>query len=476
MLDILVHRIYFFFEGGVILYVMVINTIYLLLTVLAYFSLRKHHTPFSEVQRDALLASPLLPRISLIAPAYNEAATCKESVGNMLRLNYPNFEVVLVNDGSKDETLKVMIEEFRLFKSARVPTGSLVTKPIRRVYESTDPVRLVVIDKVNGGKADAINTGLNLATGELVMVVDSDCLIDRDALLNMVKPYLEDPERVIAVGGTVRVVNDCDVEHGAVSTIRVSSSHIANFQAVEYARAFLGGRVGFSLMNCLLIISGAFGLFRRDAVLEAGGFDPDTIGEDMELVVRMHRIWRARQQDYRIVYVAAPVCWTEVPQSMKILHRQRKRWQRGTVESLWRHREMLGNPKFGLVGMFAFPYFALFEMLGPAVELLGYGLTAMGLVFSIIAPPIAILFFSVSVTFGIVLSTTAVVLEEFTVRRYPSWKNSFRLFFAAIAENFGFRQIFTWWRVQGLIEGIKGKKGGWGDMERRGFRVVGKTS
>jgi cellulose synthase/poly-beta-1,6-N-acetylglucosamine synthase-like glycosyltransferase len=278
------------------------------------------------------------------------------------------------------------------------------------------------------------------------------------------------------VGGTVRVVNDCDIENGAVSAIRMSSSHIANFQAVEYARAFLGGRVGFSLMNCLLIISGAFGLFRRDAVLEAGGFDPGTIGEDMELVVRMHRVWRRRREDYRIVYVAAPVCWTEVPQSMKILHRQRKRWQRGTVESLWRHREMLCNPKFGLVGLFGFPYFAMFEMLGPAVELLGYGLSGLGVAFKIIAPAIAILFFSVSVTFGILLSTTAVVLEEFTVRRYPSWRHSFHLFFAAIIENFGFRQILTWWRVQGLIEGIKGKKGGWGEMERRGFRVVGKAS
>jgi cellulose synthase/poly-beta-1,6-N-acetylglucosamine synthase-like glycosyltransferase len=216
-------------------------------------------------------------------------------------------------------------------------------------------------------------------------------------------------------------------------------------------------------------------LFRRDAVLEAGGFDPGTIGEDMELVVRMHHLWLARRKPYRIVYVASPVCWTEVPQTWKILHRQRKRWQRGTVESLWRHREMLFNPKFGIVGMFAFPYFMMFEMLGPLVELLGYGLTALGLIFHIIAAPIAVLFFSVSVTFGILLSTTAVVLEEFTVRRYPSWRHSQRLFFAAIAENFGFRQVLTWWRVQGLIEGIKGKKGGWGEMERRGFRVVKKS-
>jgi len=291
----------------------------------------------------------------------------------------------------------------------------------------------------------------------------------------MTKPYLEDPDRVIAVGGTVRVVNDCDVEHGEVRTIRAASSHLANFQSVEYLRAFLGGRVGFSLVNSLLIISGAFGLFRRDAVFEAGGFASDCIGEDMELVVRMHWLWQTRKRDYRIVYMASPVCWTEVPESLKILHRQRKRWQRGTVESLWRHREMLFNPRFGTVGMFSFPYFWLFEMMGPAVELLGYFLTALGLVFQIIAPPVAVLYFSVSVTFGILLSTSAVVLEQFTARRYPSWRHSVRMFFAAIVENFGFRQLLTIWRVQGLIEGIKGKKGGWGEMERRGFKVVGKA-
>jgi cellulose synthase/poly-beta-1,6-N-acetylglucosamine synthase-like glycosyltransferase len=223
-------------------------------------------------------------------------------------------------------------------------------------------------------------------------------------------------------------------------------------------------------MNSLLIISGAFGLFRLDAVMEAGGFETDSVGEDMEIIVRLHKLWREKKRNYRIVFMAAPVCWTEVPQTLKVLRRQRKRWQRGTVESLWRHREMLLNPKFGIVGMFAFPDFFFFEMLGPAVEMLGYLLTILGLVFRIIAPQIAILFFTVSVMFGILLSTSSVVLEEFTSVRYPSWKHSGKLFLAAILENFGFRQLLTWWRVEGLIDGIKGKKGNWGAMERRGFK------
>ena len=474
-LDILIHRVYFFFESSVILYVFIINSIYFVLTITAFFSLRRHHANFSPAEQALLMQSPLTPAISLIVPAHNEAMSVKESVGCMLRLQYPRYEVIVVNDGSKDKTIDILIDEFKLYRSARAPTGELPTQPIRAIYESREPLRLVVIDKMNGGKADAINAGINAASSNLVMVVDCDSIIERDALFHMAKPFLEDPDRVIAVGGTVRAVNDCRIEHGRVRGVQTSRSWIANFQAVEYMRAFFGGRVGFSLFNSMLIISGAFGLFRRDAVLEAGGFNHDTIGEDMELVVRLHHIWQRKKKPYRIAYVAKPVCWTEVPQSMKILHRQRKRWQRGTVESLWRHREMLLNPKFGTVGLFSFPYFFFFEMIGPAVELFGYFLTVVGLIFDIIAPPIAVLFFTVSILFGVLLSTSALVLEEYTVCRYPFPRHSLLLFVAAILENFGFRQILTLWRVQGLIDGIKGKKGGWGHMERRGFQVVQKA-
>jgi len=472
MIESLAHRVFFVFESAIILYCFAINTTYFFLTVLAYFSLRKHHQPCSSAERDALLKSPLMPAISVVVPTLNEAASCRDSVASMLALNYPNYEVVVVNDGSGDDTLRILTEEFHLYKSARAASGTLSTRPIRQIYESADPVRLVVVDKENGGKADAINAGLNVASSPLIMVVDSDSLIDRDGLFTMVRPYLEDPDRVIAVGGTVRVVNGCDVAHGQVRTIRSSSSHLANFQSIEYLRAFLGGRVGFSLMNALMIISGAFGLFRRDALIEAGGFDESTVGEDMEVVVRLHRLWRTKKQPYRIAYMAAPACWTEVPHSLKILQRQRKRWQRGTAESMWRHRAMLFNPRFGVVGMFSFPYFAIFEMLGPAIECLGYLLTILGLIFQMIAPEVALLFFVVAVGFGVLLSTSALLLEEFTVHRYPSGWHSYRMLFSAIAENFGFRQLMTLWRVQGLIEALKGKKGDWGAMERRGFKVV----
>lgn len=467
--DIYVHRVYFFFESGIIFYVFLINLIYLLLMSLALFALRRHHAPFSPADRDAIRRSPLTPSISLIVPSYNEEVSVRDSVGCMLRLDYPNYEVIVVNDGSKDRTLEFLIDEFKLFKSARSVAGPIETKPVRRVYESTEPVRLLVIDKTNGGKADSINAGINAARCDLVMVVDSDSLIERDGLFEMVKPFLEDPERTVAVGGTVRAVNDCEVRSGTVRGICTSKSMLANFQSVEYLRAFFGGRVGFSLFNCMLIISGAFGLFRRDGAIEVGGFDHSSIGEDMELVVRMHHHYRDRKRPYRIAYVAAPVCWTEVPQEWKILHRQRKRWQRGTVDSLWRHREMFMNPRYGAVGLFAFPYFTLFEMFGPLVESLGYLLTVIGLLFHIISIYVAVLFFTVSIAFGILLSTSAVLLDEMTPCRFPNWRHTLTLFAAAILENFGFRQVLTVWRAQGLWEGIRGKKTSWGVMVRRGF-------
>ncbi|HEY1338880.1 MAG TPA: glycosyltransferase family 2 protein, partial [Bryobacteraceae bacterium] len=367
-----------------------------------------------------------------------------------------------------DDTLKILIEEFRLYRSARSPVGPLPHKRIRAIYESRDPIRLLVVDKENGGKADSLNAGLDVARSPLVAAVDSDSLLESDSLLQCVKPFLEDSERTIACGGMIRVVNGCDVRNGRVTNISTSMSLIALFQSVEYIRAFLGGRVALSFMNSLLIISGAFGIFRRDAVLASGGFAVKTVGEDMELVVRLHREWRERKKDYRIRYVPEPVCWTEVPESTKILKRQRNRWQRGTVESISLHKKVILRPKFGLMGMFAVPYFTLFEMFGPAVESLGYLCTFLGLLVGIISHEVAILFFCVSVLFGIVLSTTAVLLEEFTARRYPRTMDVVRLFVIAIVENLGFKQLMTYWRTEGLIDGLKGKTG-WGKMERKGF-------
>ncbi|MCU1272895.1 MAG: hypothetical protein JWO48_326 [Bryobacterales bacterium] len=455
------------FEGFIIAYVGTINAIYFFLMVLGYFALRSHREPQDPEARSTLLKSPLLPEVSIIVPAYNEALTIVQSVRALLNLDYPHHQVIVVNDGSKDETLRILIDEFHLCKSA-CRMGTANTRPIRAIFRSRDPIRLTVVDKENGGKADALNAGLSIARSPLVAAVDSDSLLEEDALLHVVEPFVQHPGKVLACGGIIRVVNGCSVAHGNVTRVSTSRRIVPLFQTIEYLRAFLGGRVAFSFLNSLLLISGAFGVFDREALIEAGGFATATVGEDMELIVRLHERWREKKKPYRIVFVPEPVCWTEVPERWTVLHRQRNRWQRGTVESIVAHEKMVFNPKFGAPGLFALPYFVFFEMCGPAVEVAGYVLTLAGVWLGLVAPQVAVLFFIVSVLFGVLLSMSAVVLEEFTMRRYPSVFDLLRLLAAAVLENFGYRQLLALWRVQGVWDALRGKRG-WGAMERRGF-------
>lgn len=456
------------FEWAIIFYVSGINAIYFFLMVLGFFALQSHRARRTPAEREALLNSPLLPEVSIIVPAFNESLSISQSVRSMLNLNYPHHEVIVVNDGSKDDTLAVLIEEFHLCK-ATCRTGTALTRPVRAIYRSRDPIRLTVVDKENGGKADALNAGLNVARTPLVAAVDSDSLLEDNALFHVVEPFLENPGKVVATGGIIRVVNGCSVEHGKVTRISTPRRLLPLFQTIEYLRAFLGGRVAFSFLNSLLLVSGAFSVFDREALMEAGGFAVDTVGEDMEIIVRLHRHGHQKKKDYRIVFVPEPVCWTEVPERWATLHRQRNRWQRGTVESLVKHDQMLFNPKFGGPGLFAVPYFVVFEMLGPVVEMAGYVLTLAGVFLHMLSLQIVALFFAVSVLFGVLLSMSAVVLEEFTMRRYPSVSDLGRLLAAAVLENFGYVQIRTLWRTQGVWDALRGKRG-WGAMERRGFQ------
>jgi cellulose synthase/poly-beta-1,6-N-acetylglucosamine synthase-like glycosyltransferase len=457
------------YEGWVIYYLFGISAIYMML-LLTGCVLLLHHRFFRrdpEVSR-ALEFSALMPPISILAPAYNEAATVCQSVRAMLLLRYPEFEVVVINDGSKDDTLRILIDEFHLYKSARFSDQRLKTAPIRAIYESMDPIPLVVIDKPNSGKADSLNAGINVARYPLVCCVDSDSILEEDALLRAARPFVEDPERVIAVGGIVRVANGCEVSGGRVVRVDAPPSWIARFQVVEYLRAFLGGRVAFSTHNCLVVISGAFGVFSKAAVLAAGGYHTDTVGEDMELVVRLHRWAREQGKPYRIVFEPEPVCWTEVPESLSVLHRQRSRWQRGTIQTLWAHRAILAHPHYGLLGMAALPYFALFEMFGPLVELTGYIATALGLAFRVFNRETALLFFLAAVTYGVLLSVASVILEELTLRRYPKVRDLLSLLAASVLESLGFRQLLTLWRAQAFWDLIRNGQS-WGAMQRKGF-------
>jgi cellulose synthase/poly-beta-1,6-N-acetylglucosamine synthase-like glycosyltransferase len=335
------------------------------------------------------------------------------------------------------------------------------------VYASRHDARLVVIDKENGGKADALNCGIRYAAYPLFCSIDSDTILDPDALARLVWAFQAEPETV-ATGGIVRVVNGSRVENGRLRAIRTPSSPLVNIQIVEYLRAFLAGRAGWSRMNMLLIVSGAFGLFRRQTVIDAGGYDTTTVGEDAELIVRLHHHCRERGQRYKITFVADPICWTEAPADLAMLARQRDRWQRGLLETLWRHRGMIGRPRFGIIGLLGLPFFVVFEAAGPLIEVTGMIFTAVGLAVGFVSPAIASIVFALASTYGLVLSFGALLIEGRAFARYPGWRDLRRLTAAAVLENFGYRQWLAFVRARSIWRVVRQHEG-WGEMSRVGF-------
>ena len=343
------------------------------------------------------------------------------------------------------------------------------TAQVRAIYRSRRFPNLKVIEKENGGKADALNAGLNYCQTPLFCAMDADSLLEPEALIRIVRPFLEDAD-TIAAGGVLRIANGCVVKQGRVIDVRLPKNFLAQLQVLEYLRAFLSGRMGWDALDATLVISGAFGIFKRSVVVDAGGYATDTVGEDMELVVRLHRYCRENDIPYRIHFVPDPVAWTECPESIAVLSRQRDRWQRGLFQSLIRHRTMLFNPKYGRAGMVAFPYFFFLEMWGPVIELLGYVSFAATVIAGRAEWPFVIAFLSVAVILGGALSLSAVALEELSFRRYPRLSDLLRLFSLALLENFGYRQLSAWWRLKGTISAIRGVEG-WGHMVRKGFNV-----
>lgn len=411
------------------------------------------------------------PPVALLVPAYNEAATIVESVRSLLALQYPSFEIVVVNDGSKDATLQTLIDAFDLAPIARHYDLAAPCRPILGVYGSSAQPKLLVVDKANGGKSDALNAALNLARAPLVCSMDADSLLEPDALLRAVRPFLEDPERVVAVGGTVRIVNGCSIRSGRVVEVGLPRNPLALLQTVEYLRAFLMARLAWSRVGALTIISGAFGLFRRQLVIEAGGYSHGTVGEDMELVVKLHRRMREQGAPYRIAFIAEPVCWTEAPETLSVLGRQRTRWHRGALETFARHRDLLFSVRHGRVGLLGFGYILMVDVLGPAIEAVGYLLVPAFWMLGLLSLDYLLAFLAVSFAFGVAVSVGAVALEEATLRRFPRGRDLLVLAGAAVVENFGYRQLNNLWRLQGTWEFLRGATG-WGDMTRKGFRAA----
>jgi cellulose synthase/poly-beta-1,6-N-acetylglucosamine synthase-like glycosyltransferase len=454
--------------------------------VLAYFALMNvmylvllYHASLAMLDRvrrgrmeaiDDLMRSPLAPGVTVVVPAFNEQECIVDSVRSLLALRYPRFQVIVVSDGSTDETVARLTAQFALEPFPRVYVPEIPTAPLRQVLRTRDEPRLLVVEKVNGGKADALNCGINLADEELVCAIDADAILDADALLLSCRPFVEQPDEVIGTGGIVRIANGCRIEHGHVAEVSLPSSRLAAIQVVEYLRAFLTARAGWSRVNALLIVSGAFGVFRRDVVREIGGYRVDTVGEDGELVVRLHRAMRDRGRRYRITFVPDPVCWTEAPESRAVLRRQRNRWQRGLAEILWFHRGMVGRPRYGMVGLVALPATIAFELLGPVIELTGIAAVAAGWYLGLLSVQFLVAFIMVSLVFGLFLSVTALALEEASLRRYPRIGQPAGLVVYSVLEQLGYRQLTALWRLRALTQALRSKhRGHWGAMDRRGL-------
>ena len=456
----MVHILELFFLA----YFIAINCGYLLLNAIALVALKRQMD--SQVFADhPRVYTTLKPPVSLLVPAYNEAATIAASVRSMLQLTYDQFEVVVINDGSLDDTLDKLRHEFKLVPFPEAYRDSIQTKQIRGVYYSIIHQNLRVIDKDNGGKADSLNAGINVARYPLFCAVDADSILQRNSLDLIVQPFIED-DRTIAAGGTIRILNGCKAHDGFLVSVGLPNRMLPLMQIVEYLRAFLFGRLGWSPLNAMLVISGAFGLFKKSSVIEAGGYRTDTVGEDMELVMRLHRMHCQKRMPYRIVFVPNPICWTEAPESLRVLRNQRKRWQRGLSESLLMNWSLLFSRHGGWVGWIAFPFTFTFEWIGVVVEIMGYVFMLTGFWLGIVSSPILLAFLVVAILLGVLLSVSALLLEEMSFHLYPRYRQLAVLLAMAILENFGYRQLILLWRFQGMLQWLFGTKGQWGKMHR----------
>jgi len=460
----------FGFNVFVLVYFLALNSIYLLLFLVSLAEVVRfvRRTFFSDYRQ--IMQSEMTWPISVLVPAHDEAKTIVETVRSLMMVNYGEFEIIVINDGSDDDTLAVLIREFELQRLDKAYRRQLPTAEVRGVYGSLAHPNLVVLDKVKGGKSDALNAGINVARYPLFCSIDADSVIEDNALLRVVKPFMERPDETVAAGGIVRIVNGCEVRDGRVTHIELPDRPLPIYQVVEYLRAFLTGRVGWSALQSLLIISGAFGLYRKREVVEVGGYSTETDTEDLELVVRLHRHLKRAKRKYRIVFVPDPVCWTEAPETLRVLARQRNRWHRGLLQTLWLHRGILCNPRYGTLGMLAFPYFVVFELFGPFVEILGYVAVLLAFLLGMLNVEFFLLFVAVAILYGIFLSIAAVLLEEISFRRYPGWIDLTKLILFSILENFGYRQTLSAFKVKAFWDVVRRRRA-WGEMTRTGFRA-----
>jgi len=450
-------------------YYLATNLAYLAMLIIALKTSARHQRRLESHRLSWYKDAPMTPPITIIAPAHNEEASIRVAIRNLLELDYPQLEIIVVNDGSRDRTLEELRDEFRLRAVRAVYVAEVKSARVRGLYRSDVDSRLLVVDKDAGGsKADAVNAGLNAATSPYICIVDSDSVLERDALLRIMVPILEDPKRVVAVGGIIRVLNGSEIKNGQLRRVRLPRKSIEAIQVIEYLRAFLIGREAWAQGNMLTIISGAFGLFRTDLVRAVGGYRASSIGEDMDVVARMHRHLREKGVDYQIRFVPDPMCWTEVPSDLRSLGRQRARWQKGLLDVLWPNRDMLFRPRYGRIGCFALPYLWLFELLAPIMEIVGITTIILAASLGVLSREFFLQFMIFGYAFATVISIGSVLQEEVTYKRYNDWKDVVRLVSYCFFEHFPYRQLHMIWRLQGLWQYLRGDRE-WKPLKRKGL-------
>lgn len=443
-------------NAAILIYFFAINASYFALVAISFIYIKRQYETLDVHDFSGVFKKDLYKSFSIIVPVYNEEDDIEDAIHSLLQQQYGDYEIIVVNDGSTDNTLTYLKNTFDLYPSERYIGKRLDHEPIREVYSSHSYPNVFVIDKENGQRADAMNAGLNAARKDLFCAVDGDSILERDVLLKMLRSFARDDD-TIAVGGIIRVANGCRFEQGELKNAKTPNSFIALVQVIEYIRSFLFGRTGWEFFHGLILISGAFGVFDRKAVLRVGGYYKDAIGEDFELTVKLHKYYKDHDIPHKITFQPEPVCWTEVPDNWAELSSQRNRWQRGLFQTLWRFKSMIFNPKYGFVGMVSMPFYFIFELLGPVVELIGYVLIAFLLFTGILPPETGLLFFVVALLFGVILSVSSLLCDELTYGQYPKAADLLKLGAVSIFETFGYRQLHTWWRIRGMVNFLRGK-------------------
>ncbi|HEY4552030.1 MAG TPA: glycosyltransferase [Bacillaceae bacterium] len=458
----------FYLTIGITVYMAAISISYILFFLLAAKKVHREKDMNRETYFDDVKDSQRAYPVSIIVPAYNEETGVTSTVRSLLSMDYPEFEVVVVDDGSTDLTADRMIQAFRMSEIRVAMRTFIKTKEIVSVYRSEVFGNVTLVRKKNGGKADALNAGINASRYSYFCAMDGDSILESDALLKTMKPIIESNGNVVVTGGSVRIANGCKISKSKVEEIGLPRQPVVIMQIIEYFRSFLIGRISLSHMNLLLIISGAFGVFNKELVVKAGGYNVNTMGEDMELVVRIHRLLKEEKSKQRIEYIPDPVCWTEAPGTMRILHRQRVRWQRGLAETLLIHKDMMFNPKYKGVGMVSLPYYLLVELLSGVVEAIAYVIVILGMLFDFVNMDIALFMLGVTILYGSLISSLSILLEEWTFHKYPKASHLLILYFWALTESFWYRPLLLAARLQGLFT-VFTKKKSWGEMSRKGI-------